>query len=245
MKLFMLMGLVLLLSACGTPELATPLPTPESIQVVYPPALEPWADGIAGCADGNPMVAVYYLQSSYQNLNDIAANEILLALGGPSDVPASGYLSQIGNERIVVIVNHENETTGLSSSQLLSIYSGELSRWGELNDKSIKVWVLPANDPARAIFDQRILSLKPLTTHAMLAPHPAAMLEAVANEPGAIGYLPESFLSFGDTDLLARVKAVQLDSATNDTWKLPVISITHGEPQGLMRDLLVCLSRGR
>jgi hypothetical protein len=245
MKRFMLVSLVLLLSACGTPELATPLPTPESIRVVYPLALEPWADGIAGCANGNPIVAVYYLQASNQNMNEIAANEIVLALGEPLDLPSNGYLSQVGRERIVVIVNQENETNRLSSSQLLSIYSGELSRWGEWNGKSIKVWVLPAMDPVRATFDQIVLSLTALTTHAMLAPHPAAMLEAVADEPEAIGYLPVSFLSSADTNLLTRVKTVQLDAGYSDKWEQPVIAITHGEPQGQMRELLVCLSQAR
>jgi len=67
------------------------------------------------------------------------------------------------------------------------------------------------------------------------------MLEAVAADPAAIGYLPESVLTSAEPSLAHKVKIIQLDEVLTNALTQPVIAITEEEPQGLTRELIACL----
>jgi ABC-type phosphate transport system substrate-binding protein len=165
----------------------------------------------------------------------------VLELGNPSQTDASTFLSQLGFEQIAVVVNQDNDLSQLSINMLQSIYSGQLSFWENSPGKPIVVWVLPGGDPVRTLIDSALMQSISLTSEAMLAPDPVAMLEAVAGDPNAIGYLPGSFLDIGDPTLVSKVKTMQLDETLEEEINQPVIAVTQNEPRGLMRDLLICV----
>jgi DNA-binding transcriptional LysR family regulator len=240
MKRLLVLGLVFLLTACGTPDVSTPAPTPIAINVSYPPALQPWVDKLATCASDTPRVALYFTQSNALSTN-ILANDISLELGQTTLDNEDLYLSQIGSEQVTVIVNKDNPLLQLSNDELKSIFSGQLLKWLSGSDLPIQVWVLPESDPARTIFDQVVLHNRTLTPEAMLAPDPYAMLEAVSRDIDAIGYLPGSFLNTIDATTPNQVKIVQLESSIKAELHQPVIAITQSEPKDLLRNLLVCL----
>jgi hypothetical protein len=240
MKQSLILGLMILLNACGVPELSTPAPTPEAIHVVYPASLERWADRITGCASTNPLIGLYFTQAPTLDTN-FDMNVVLLELGEPSQIDAASYLSQVGLEQITVIVNQDNDLSQISTSLLQSIYSGQTTSWKNDSGQRIQVWVLPNGDPVRKHFDQAIMQSNPLTSEAMLAPDPEAMLEAISGDNNSIGYLPGSMLSSSNLNLVDKVKIVQLDSSLQEELHQPVIALTHIEPEGLMRELLICL----
>jgi hypothetical protein len=91
------------------------------------------------------------------------------------------------------------------------------------------------------IFDQVVLQTQPLTSQAMLAPDPAAMLEAISKDENSIGYLPASFLLSSGSVNPGEVNLVQLDQPLETALDQPVVALTQAEPQGLLRSLLVCL----
>jgi len=241
MKHLILLGVIFFLASCGTPELATPAPTPEAIQVSYPAALKPWADKLAICASSNPLIALYFAQSPDPTPSSIFAEEVVLELGDPATRDASMYLSQVGWEQIIVVVNQDNLLSKLSIDNIRLIYSGIKSTWENGSDQHIQVWVLPDGDPTRISFDQAVIVFQSLTSEAMLAPDSQAMLEAIAVDINAIGYLPESILSSAEPTLVENIKIVQLDKSLDEALRQPVIAVTRSEPQGRMRDLLVCL----
>jgi hypothetical protein len=240
MKYLLLCGLIFVLAACGVPEISTAAPTPEAIHIIYPSTLKPWADKIGACASGNPTIALYFTQSPNQD-PDIFSDEVNLELGEPAQKDDSFYLSQVGREQIVVVLNQDNKLSQLSTNLLRSIYSGETTRWVNNAGELIQVWVLPKGDPARSIFENVVLPSQGISSNAMLAPDPTAMLEAVTQDAAAIGFLPESFLFTADPSLIAKVKSIQLDVSVKDALNQPVIAVTQNEPQGLTRELLVCL----
>jgi hypothetical protein len=80
-----------------------------------------------------------------------------------------------------------------------------------------------------------------LTSEAMLAPDPEAMLEAISSDANAIGYVPNLLLSTSDPSLAAKVKKLQVDTSLREKVNQPVIAVTQGEPEGLIRELLVCV----
>jgi hypothetical protein len=239
-RLSMLLSLILLLAACGAPQVSTPASTPQAIELTYPQDLQPWADKLSGCASSNPLIALYFKPSAASD-SPITSNDILLGLGQLAQGSGSTYLSQVGREQIDVIVNRDNPISQLSTSELSSIFSGQQITWNDTSAQPIQLWVLPEGDPVRSIFDQAVLQTLPLSSEAMLAPDPTAMLEAISQDVNSIGFLPASFLnSIGSVDP-GEVQIVQLDQSLESAFDQPVIAITQGEPQGLLRSLLVCL----
>lgn len=241
MKLLMVLSsTILLLAACGAPQVSTPAPTPQAIDLTYPPSLQPWADKLAGCASSNPLIGLYINPPNSSDA-EILPNDILLELGRPTQVNGSIYLSQVGREQIDVLVNQSSPVSQLSTDDLRSIFSGQQITWNDAFAQPIQVWVLPDGDPAREIFDQAVLQTLPVTSQAMLAPDPSAMLEAISKDVNSIGYIPASFLnSTGSVDP-GEVQIVQLDLSLETALDQPVVALTQGEPQGLLRSLLVCL----
>ncbi len=128
MKRFAIFGLILLVIACAVPEVRTPDPTPEAIRVIYPASLKYWADRTAACAASNPLIALFFHQYPLLNTQG-AANTIELIFGEPLITNSASYLSQVGNEQIIVIVNQGNDLNQLSAEKLQSIFSGKTSSW--------------------------------------------------------------------------------------------------------------------
>jgi hypothetical protein len=240
MKPLLIFGLALFLSACGSPEVSTPAPTPEAINIIYPTALQPWADKLARCASSYPQIALYFKESNALD-TDIQLNDIGLEFGQPDLQSTVTYLSQVGREQVVVVVNQENSLSQLSSAELKSIFSGQRIKPENGSDQSTQVWVLPQGEPTRGIFDHAVMLDRSLTTESMLAPDPAAMLKAISQNIDAIGYLPASILTTNDPSYAGKVKIVQLDPSLEAELRQPVIAITLSEPKGLMRNILVCL----
>jgi hypothetical protein len=240
MKRLLFPVLVIFLISCSTPELRSPDPTPEPIQVIFSSVLKPWAENISACASNNPLVAIYYNPSLSFDTN-LITNSITLELGEPVQMENNSYLTQIGREQIEVIVNQDNNLSELSTSDLRSIFSGKLTRWDSDSGQPIQVWVFPVEESIRKYFDRAVLQSHLLSSDAMLAPDPDAMLQAVSNDPNAIGYLPGSIISTSDLSVGSKVKIIQIEETLQSELNQPVISITPNEPVGLMRELLVCL----
>jgi hypothetical protein len=239
-RLPVLFSLLFALSACGAPQVSIPAPTPQAVNLTYPADLQPWVDKLSGCASNNPLISLYTNPSASSDVG-ILSNDILLNLGQPPQNDNSIYLTQVGREQIDVIINRDNPVSQLSTDEVRSIFSGQQASWNAASAQPIQVWVLPEGDPVRVIFDQAILQSLPISSDAMLAPDPTAMLEAISQDANGIGYLPASFLnSTGSVDP-GEVQIVQLDQSAESAFDQPVIALTLGEPQGLLRSLLVCL----
>ena len=235
-----IIGLTVLLSACSTAQTSTPLPTPAAINLIFLPDLKPWADQLGTCAAHNPHAAVYF-ESVVNDASQLRSNDIMLLMGNPSQNDPSVYSALLGWEQIEVIVNQQNESPDLSLEQLRSIYTGQSAMWGNSSSQPIEVWVLPADSPTRMTFDQAVIPHQRLASDAMLAPDPMAMLEAIGEDKYAIGYLPGSFLKSGDAAQTAQVRRLSMVSMPMEDLQAPVVALTLGEPQGIMRQLLLCL----
>ena len=240
LKHWLILGLVLLLAACGSPAVSTPAATPEAIYITYPDALQLWMDRLAQCASNNPRVAVYISQPN--QFDSDQSNAITLSFGQPDDDYSNLHLSQVGWDQLVVVVNKANPLSELSTLQLKSLFSGQTAAWKEGAKSRVQVWVLPQGDPARKIFDQVVMQDDTVTTEALLAPDISAMLEAISEHTDAIGYLPSSWLDNSDSAFTDNVKILPLDASMVNNLRIPVIAITQSEPAGLQRELLVCLS---
>jgi phosphate transport system substrate-binding protein len=195
---------------------------------------------LAACGYDLPDIALFFVDSPTPNLN-IQSMDILLEMGNPSVLPNTLYVSQVGWEQILVVVNKDNPISRLSTGEIQAIFSGQAPSWENGSGTPIQVWIFPSEDPIRTLFDSLVMKSERITSQAMLAPDLQAMLEAVAADANSMGYLPESYLIDADIYLVGKVKTLQLDQTLQDDLHQPIIVLTMGEPQGVMRDLLVCL----
>jgi hypothetical protein len=74
-----------------------------------------------------------------------------------------------------------------------------------------------------------------------IVPNPGAVVEAVSQEPGAIGYLPESWLETTDPQVREKVKELRLNDQNEGEITIPILAYLRSEPDGGVRELLFCL----
>lgn len=219
MRLFFA-SLVLLASAACAP--ATAAATPHLLTVYITSAAYPRASELYGCAPP----ALVLAQS------DPATAELTLRLGEPSPLLAPAF--QVGSEDILV-VNHPQAGVGaLILDQVRQLFSGRITNWKDVggNDLPVQVWTYSSGEDIQQIFDRAVMLGQPVTSFARLAVSAQAMSDGVGSTPGSIGYLPRRWKA-GNT-------REALKAAT-----VPVLAITHSQPQGPVKYLIACLQAAR
>ncbi len=108
---------------------------------------------------------------------------------------------------IAVIVNPQNEVSGISKDDLVKIYTGEIKNWSEAGGagKPIVVIGREASSGTRSAFEE-LLGVQDVCRYAQELNETGAVKTSVANTPDAIGYV--SLEALDDT-----VVALNLDGA--------------------------------
>ncbi|RPI26155.1 MAG: hypothetical protein EHM70_19305 [Chloroflexota bacterium] len=236
--LFVLIGMWIGLTACSELVTATPPPTLQVVRVTYPPALRPVSEALQTCVEANPHIALILNEAPVSaSLDQVADLTLRMGFPGSSSVFVAAAAA-IGQEEIVVVANRANSLNRLSVEDLAGLLTGRLENWGQIGgpDAPVEVWVYPQGNELRDVFDGAVLSGESITTMAMVAPDPEAMLEAVAGSEGAIGYIPKAWIS-------AEVRQVRVDEIQAKLIQ-PVLVLAESEPWDAPRTLLACLQTG-
>jgi phosphate transport system substrate-binding protein len=124
---------------------------------------------------------------------------------------------------IGVIVNKKNSFDSLTIEQLKKIYTGEVSNWKELGgeDEEIEVLVRDTSSGTYAFFKEHVLEDEEYTSEAVTEPNTEAIVETVASDSSAIGYIG---LAYADSS----VKMLGLET-TEGTFHPEQESILKGE----------------
>ncbi len=231
------------LCACSTPSL-TPAP-PTVVIITTTPALEALVE--------NWIVEIPASDIDHFDLHTLAPLEmpgaiedgsVQLAIVGGTP-PEDAFATPLYAEGIAVIVHADNNIRSLSLDELEGLVSGRIANWSALKDADAAVQPvipLPA-DETRIHFEQLVMGDEAASVKALLAPTPAAMIQLVAQYPGAIGYLP--FSSLTDEVRALRVDNVEPSSANVRSGRyplvLPVIAYALEEPQGALRNWLLAI----
>lgn len=232
-----LLGLALLFAGCGPAEgTPTSIPTLQSLRVVLSPDAHPALTALEQCAENRPGLAIL-VDEKPVTLMESSPADIWIRLGIPDNW--GGFAAQLAEERIVLVGNPDNPVRSLTDEDAQGILSGQLQSWSQVGgmDLSIQVWVLPTADEARQIIDQNLLSGLPISNQAFLATSPRLMLEAIANDPGAVGYLPGAWID-------STVKSIPLPAKLQADLAMPLLLLTTSQPEGLVRDFAACLQGG-
>ncbi|WP_370575814.1 PstS family phosphate ABC transporter substrate-binding protein [Methanomethylovorans sp.] len=159
----------------------------------------------------------------------------------------------IGWDGIAVVVNPENPVSQLTFTQLKAIYDGNVSNWKDVGgeDRQITVISRDSSSGTYEYFKEEILVESEYRQDALVQPATGAIVQEIAQNKGAIGYIGYAYL---DTS----TKALALDGgegvfvpATEEmilSGEYPLARqlyyYTNGEPQGLAKEFIEYIMSG-
>ncbi len=233
-KIRVLFLLLLLPGAAYQPGLvAAPRPTPSILTVQSTPALQSLAKDYQGCVEEQANAGLVLLDTPAASI-DLKQASLALRWGASSAF--KGYAAVIGNEELDLIVHPSNLLNSISLAEIKAIYSGSQPVWpGGDPAVEIQPWVYLTGDDAQSIFEAAVLAGQPPSTRVVsLAPDPAAMREAVAASPAAVGFLPRRWVD-------SSVKVIPVTDLDPARLRQPILALSRSEPQGLDKSWLLCL----
>lgn len=225
--------LTLITAELRTPAQAAPAPELQPLSVAFTPATRPLADALSRCADRQPEIALVVDEMPAAAMQAGEA-DLFLKMGPP--LADLSYSAALGQAEIVIIVHPANPVAALSQAELRALFGGQTLAWSSAGgpQAAVQPWIPLAGDEALQAFAAAVMGDQPYSTEAMLAADPAVMLEGVANNAGAIGYLPHAWLT-------SQVRAVPLAPSLAAGLRLPVLASAPAEPHGAARNFLYCL----
>ena len=224
------------LVGCSAPPTAPIPPSPMPLRISYSPYLAGIQEALHTCAVELPQLAIFFEQIPAAQQDFETADLVIWWGEKPERI---GYAYPLNEDELVVIVNPENPKQTLRGSELVSIYSGRIEKWSEIGtlDQQVEVWIFPEGNILSETFQAGMLADQRFTRLAKLAPSSAAMLESVAGDPGAIGFLPRSWLS-------PDVKGIEVDPERQASVRKPLLALSQSEPRGAVKELIACLQTG-
>jgi phosphate transport system substrate-binding protein len=212
------------LGACG--PAATPAPTPVVLQVN--------PDSFISLVTQPPEAALASLEDG--------SGDVLI---GSLTPPTGWFATPLSEDGIVVVVHPDLRVRDLSIDELAAIFTGRMSSWDSLADTDLPIQpVIPLpGDEVRAAFQSTVMNRQRFTNNALLGPTPAAVLQLVGENEGAVGFLPYS--AVGDKVRPIRVEGILPGTATIHDGRYPlpitILAIAPHEPSGEVRTWLVWL----
>lgn len=161
-------------------------------------------------------------------------------------------ITSVAQDGIAVIVNPANEIQYITLDQIRDIYLGNITTWNEITGANVSGTsnqiVVIGRDSAsgtRSYFDESILAKKTPTKQMLEKNSNGAVLQTVAQTPGATGYVSIGFVSkdvkalpiWYDAD---RIIAPCLATVKDKTYPISrdLYVITNGQPSGLTADFI-------
>jgi phosphate transport system substrate-binding protein len=135
----------------------------------------------------------------------------------------------IGTNRTVLFVHPSNRVSKLTKEQIKGIFTGKIANWKEVGgDDRVIVVAWGIGTPGQnAQFGKMVLDNEAVTKEAMETTNYAAIKEAVASTPEAIGIDP-----FGMADETVKV------IANDPELSSPIIAVTVGKPSPKVQKLI-------
>lgn len=231
----LLSGLILIALLGGCQKQTTvPMPTPAPLTVEITPALHWLNPMMAECAVEIPALALT-VRSKAQTDQSLDGADILFHWSETAS--EQGYTLKLGEDHMAVVVHPENPVEEMNKAQLTAIYSGKIVGRSELSDSgsgNIQPWVYPSSEDSQILFGSQVLAYDEIVTTALLAPDPKTMLDAVREDPQAIGFIPARWLD-------SSVNSIPVVGYAKDELTAPILAVTGDEPGGLTRDWLLCV----
>ncbi len=164
--------------------------------------------------------------------------------------------TNVALDGIAIIVNQDNPLTEITLDQLKQIYTGEVNNWQSINGVDLKIMPISreTSSGTYVFFQEHVLKMKDYTPSALLMPATSAIVEAVANDKPAIGYVGLGYAAQAkDRVKVLPVKAdegspaIEANIETVQAGQYPIARplhcYTNGAPAGAIKAFMdFCLS---
>ncbi len=194
---------------------------------------------ISGGGSGNGINALTNgLCQVAMSSREMEANEIQLARSkGVKPVRIA-----VAVDALLPIVHPSNKVAELSTEQLRGIYAGKITNWNEVGgaDKKITVISRDTSSGTYETWEERIMQKGKVTPAALLQASNGAVVQAVSNNPNAIGYIGFGYLDNSVKGLnIGNIKGTA-QSALSGAWPLAreLYLFINGEPVGEIKTLV-------
>ncbi len=195
------------------------------------------------------LAASYTRENSLVAIVDQAANGTSIAMAldpaessTPSLYALTTYLpnldnlwaAPLGQDGIAIVVHPRLNIPQLSAGDLRRIFTGAVENWVEFGGPDVPITVVSrdAESDTRRVYERLVLGQRQMTYNAILALTDAAMLDVVAQTPGAIGFMSMALVS-------GQVRVMPLVGETGDTPVLPTPLTVANETYPLRTPLLI------
>lgn len=207
MRRWPLVLLVLLLSACVPARVPTPdmpAPTPvlvptETLTWVYPETYTAMVDALARAYQRTHSTQRLVLVPRAESLawEALARGQADLALVMSVPENTVAWTQRLATDGLALIVHPFNGVPGLTLQDVQQLLSGQVTNWANLNGPEGTPQVVSREEASgeMQILRQQVLAGNRVTLTALLAPSTDLMLERVAADPLAVGYIMQSRLT--------------------------------------------------
>ncbi len=209
-----LLAAALILAGCdiypATPTPAAPL---AHLEIISATATQPLLNELTATYSA-AYPAFFTADSGNQSwaIERLLARETVYVLTNvlPDDTSTLWY-APLGMDGIAVIVHPANPLRNLSREQVRALFQGRAANWRDVG--GVEGPVMPvtreSGSGTRTLFERHALGPLPVTESARLAATSAAVVNIVARNPGAVGYVSMAWVDDG-------VRAVNIDEITPD-----------------------------
>lgn len=226
MRIFTPFLCLILLAACLPINYTSAPGTPENLSIVYTPSLGWMQDTLHLCASINPKIALTVEERPISAL-EVGAAETILKLGSiPNGILEGATVTLLGWEEIVIISSPKIAPSQLELPDVQILYTSL--------EPDYQAWAYPQGSELYQIFSETILPDTSPSPHVKIAPSPQAMLEMIANQSEAVGFIPQSWLAENQPINVIR-------EGYPKEFRQPILALTSSEPTGIRREFLHCL----
>lgn len=204
------------------------------------PALTHWLPAIAACANPIDDFGIVTQIVPPEDLNLDEADLVLRMGEQHEDDPFSAVM---GSEKLVVVAGKEVPLTSLSISTLQAIYTGLLFNWTEVPEinsgafestQPIQPLTFPEGYELRHLFTAAYLNANDIYRDALVFSTSDTLKTYLTAHPFSIAYLLESQVPDG-------FRILNITGFTPSSTQALVLAVTDQEPEGKLRQLLLCL----
>ena len=145
--------------------------------------------------------------ASYERLRgQLEAGSIDYMIGSHVPVGDDFWVAPLGVDALAIVINADNNVSDLTLDDLRDVFSGRIRDWGTFSagSRAISPLTLPPGSDVALEFRRLVMGITAVTGNALLMPGIESVLQQVAADAGAIGYLPLSMLD-------VRVKALAIN----------------------------------
>jgi len=209
----------LALASCRA-SIADPTLTPQtvSVRILVTTSTSPLLrDLVEAYTSGATVIALDSVEAEWQTVyQQVLAGQAPFALTTYLAPEAPLWAAPIGQDGIAIIVHPDNPVSALSVEELRRIFQGRATSWAEWGGPDAPITVVSREPGAdtRLAFDTLVMDGAATAPAARLALSSARMVELVAGDPLAIGYVSMAFVD-------RRVRAVPVRVAQGEDAVLP------------------------